>query len=667
MDNIIDADHSLYEMSVDLTVLDHLGINLYSNVAAVITEAVANAWDADATEVRILVDEIRAEGKRIVITDNGIGMSIMDMNGKYLRVGYRRRDLDTATGRVTAKGRPVMGRKGLGKLSLFSIAEEIEVQTRKQDVSHGLRMTIDGIRKSAKANEKYHPVSLPDHAVDIDSGTRITLTHIKRERLGRGIVALRKRLARRFSILGHVHDFMVYVNDIPITVEDREDLRTAQFLWILGDTVIEDASTPNVKERGKLKNKNADWDETWELRGWLGTAKKPKELDNDDSGNLNGIVVFSRGRLFHENILDKLNDGRIFTKYLTGQIEADFMDTDDDEDIATSDRQRIQEDDPRYTKLIQLLKEMLNKVDAEWNQWRSKHAVLETKALNPTFKLWLEQLPEGHQDSALKMVGKLGSVDFDKDEDRKDLLKYGVLAFERMKLRGSVDDFVAMLDDTQGLLRLFNSRDSYEAALYRDIVKSRIEVIRALQSLVNEDQKESALRDHLFDHLWLLDPSWERASGSEQVEKSLKEKGITIDGLTKKQSLGRVDIRYKTYADKHLIVELKKAGRKMKLTELEVQGRGYVDTLRTILVGNHDIPNPNIEVIFVLGQPIDEELSNPERLKDSMRSIAPGSRIVHYDALINGALRSYSNYLEEDAKLKKLDDLLEQIAGSWNQ
>ena len=33
-----------YKMTVDLNILDHLGINLYSNIAAVLTEAVANAW-----------------------------------------------------------------------------------------------------------------------------------------------------------------------------------------------------------------------------------------------------------------------------------------------------------------------------------------------------------------------------------------------------------------------------------------------------------------------------------------------------------------------------------------------------------------------------------------------------------------------------------------------
>ena len=35
-------------MSLSLNVLNHLGINLYSNIPAVLSEIVANSWDADA-------------------------------------------------------------------------------------------------------------------------------------------------------------------------------------------------------------------------------------------------------------------------------------------------------------------------------------------------------------------------------------------------------------------------------------------------------------------------------------------------------------------------------------------------------------------------------------------------------------------------------------------
>ncbi|MBM7331847.1 ATP-binding protein [Agrobacterium sp. S2] len=47
------VEDETYTMTVDLSVLESLGINLYSNAAAVLSELVANAYDADATRVDI--------------------------------------------------------------------------------------------------------------------------------------------------------------------------------------------------------------------------------------------------------------------------------------------------------------------------------------------------------------------------------------------------------------------------------------------------------------------------------------------------------------------------------------------------------------------------------------------------------------------------------------
>lgn len=335
-----------YRMTVDLNVLDHLGINLYSNIAAVLTEAVANAWDADAETVDIKIDP---DGNWIEILDDGIGMSVDDMNGKYLRVGYRRRDEDVEHGKTTAKGRPVMGRKGLGKLSLFSIANIIEVESARDGAAHGLRMTVAGIHDSVQKKEPfYSPESLLAEQITVAKGTRIVLRDIKRQRLGRGTLALRKRLARRFSVIGEAHGCKIDLDGQPITSFDRGDLPMVQFLWQFGNDALDLTPASQLLEQESLPNRFDAWDTAWKVSGWIGTARFPKQLDSEDAGNLNGIVVFARGRLFHENILDKLNDGRLYTKYLTGQIEADFLDADDAPDIATSDRQRVQEDDPRY-------------------------------------------------------------------------------------------------------------------------------------------------------------------------------------------------------------------------------------------------------------------------------------------------------------------------------
>ena len=80
---------SPYHMTLSLNLLNHLGINLYSNVPAVLSEVVANAWDADAEKVVICINKT---GKEIVLTDDGDGMNLDDINRKYLTIGFRRRD-----------------------------------------------------------------------------------------------------------------------------------------------------------------------------------------------------------------------------------------------------------------------------------------------------------------------------------------------------------------------------------------------------------------------------------------------------------------------------------------------------------------------------------------------------------------------------------------------
>lgn len=647
-----------YKMTVDLNVLDHLGINLYSNIAAVLTEAVANAWDADAETVDIKIDP---DGNWVEIVDDGIGMSVDDMNGKYLRVGYRRRDADVENGKTTAKGRPVMGRKGLGKLSLFSIASVIEVESARGGAAHGLRMTVAGISESVKKKEPfYSPEPLPAEQITVSKGTRIVLRDIKRQRLGRGVLALRKRLARRFSVIGEVHGFKINLDGQPITSSDRGDLPMVQFLWQFGEDALDLTPASQLLEQESLPNRSEGWDVGWTVSGWIGTARFPKQLDSEDAGNLNGIVVFARGRLFHENILDKLNDGRLYTKYLTGQIEADFLDADDEPDIATSDRQRVQEDDPRYGQLIAFLKSRLTQVEKRWTEWRKKHEVEKAKENSPALAEWLDTLPEGYKKSAETLIAKLSALPIDDEEDRKLMYRHGILAFERMKLRGSTEEFVASIESADRLLAVLADRDSLEASLYRDIVKSRLEAIHGFQSIIDEEAQERVLQQYLFNHLWLLDPAWERATDSLVMESRLAESGVLTEDMTEKERLGRVDIAYRTNAGKHIIVELKKVERKMKLLELQEQGQTYVDKLKKILLKQGDA-TPNIEVVFVLGKPVDEESTNPERLKSSMTAIAPGSRIVHYDTLIRGAQEAYSAYIEKSKSLDKLEKIVDRI------
>ena len=111
------ADRKLY-LEFHGRVIEHLGIQMYQSPVNAIAELVANAWDADATSVEIELPESVADpSATFVIGDNGIGMDFDECQNLFLAVGRNRRG-DEAEEK-TADGRPVLGRKGIGKFAGF--------------------------------------------------------------------------------------------------------------------------------------------------------------------------------------------------------------------------------------------------------------------------------------------------------------------------------------------------------------------------------------------------------------------------------------------------------------------------------------------------------------------------------------------------------------------
>src|SRR2546428_988955 len=110
-----------FTFAISLSVLDHLGRHLYSSFATVLGEAISNAWDADARNVWIYLDP---DKDGFWIKDDGTGMTAADFQNKFLKIGYSKRKSGKSRSK---KGRPFIGRKGIGKLALLSCAERISV------------------------------------------------------------------------------------------------------------------------------------------------------------------------------------------------------------------------------------------------------------------------------------------------------------------------------------------------------------------------------------------------------------------------------------------------------------------------------------------------------------------------------------------------------------
>src|SRR5882672_9525237 len=103
------SDEQSLTMSFDPNTIEHLGIRMYSTLPPVVAELVANSYDADAQNVSVHLSD--TGDKQIVVTDDGNGMTVDDINNKFLRIGRDRRTEDGS--QTSPGGRLVIGKKGL--------------------------------------------------------------------------------------------------------------------------------------------------------------------------------------------------------------------------------------------------------------------------------------------------------------------------------------------------------------------------------------------------------------------------------------------------------------------------------------------------------------------------------------------------------------------------
>lgn len=648
------SDSPKFTMSISLNALRHLGIGLYSNVPAVLSELVANAWDADSSVVDI---HVRIDDGVIEVIDNGCGMTEEDLNNRFLRVGYQRRE----EGTKTVNGRPVMGRKGIGKLSVFSIARIVEVHTAKAGSAHAFRMDRKEIeaRIGGKDTDVYNPTTITPKIDPNQHGTRLVLREINK-RLTQTVPYLRRRLAWRFSIIGAERGFEVRVNSTPISPADRGIQNKLEFLWYFGDrgeSMAESAGHLHSKERidGSVKvSSSASVTKTYQVSGWIGTVDKPEALDEIN----NAIVLMARGKLVHEDLLPKFSEAGVYADYILGEINADFIDTDED-DIITSGRQSVQEDAPRFKGVVEFVRNTLKTIKNEWTDLRRERGA--QRALNyPTVKEWYERHGPDKRKIAKRLFGKIESLRLPDKNAKKELYKASMLAFEKLALKDTLSrlDPIQTADGFEAIIQLMSGVDEIEAVHYHEVAKGRLAVISKLEELL-PSTKEAVIQGYIFDHLWLLHPSWERAASNKRIEETVgKEFDAVNAGLTDEERRGRIDIRYRTAAGKHIIIELKKYDRRVSANDLMVQLRRYKSALQKCLHNRFPSIPHHIEAISILGSaptPVDE----PKQNENILASI--GARYITYDQLIAEALDSYGDYLRRQAKVSELADIIERL------
>ncbi|WP_421210680.1 ATP-binding protein [Aeromonas enteropelogenes] len=653
-----------FEIKIDYNVLNHLGMSLYSNTPAVLTEIISNAWDADAEKVTI---NIEPSYNNVTIIDDGVGMTEDDVIGKFLNVGYARRDRGFA--KSEKKQRQVMGRKGIGKLAMFSLANEIEVHTKKNGICTAFKIDVNALKNAIKSSVEPYKADRIDFDFSGEHGTKIILRKLTKS-INRTESYLRKRLARRFSIIGSKDKFDVVLNEKPITLEDRDYLKFIQFLWEFGASDQKLKSSCLNATHHEVLDSLIDYDgRKYHVSGYIGTVKLPTQLKAENDITNNAITIMANGRVFEENILSSFDSARIFTSYLVGEVEMDFLDDNELPDMATSSRQQLQQNDPRYEVAKTFIESILNKIDKKWDEWRRIIGSNEIEKETPLLSSWLGELKKGEQQVARRLIGKLNTFRFhgseqEQKETKKEVLKNTLVAFEKARVNNNLSRLDAVDSiQSEAFRDIFVSVDDIEATLFYDITSQRIKVIEQFAKISDENEKEleKAVQNYLYEHLWLLDPSWERATGETVIEQTLTNELRQVDPDSPKGA--RIDIAYKTISGKHIIIEMKRPSIKVDIMDLFMQGEKYVSATQK-WYENHpakcSVPGvaPPIEVIFLLGR--NEFPNKRKEVVDGLLDTI-NAKIMTYRDLIMQSKQAYAEYLQGRDHVSKFRRLIDEI------
>lgn len=195
-----------------------LGRELITDDEVAILEMVKNSFDAGARNVHLYFD-----AEKILVVDNGSGMSIEDIENKWLFVAYSAKRSENADDfRDKAAGRShLAGSKGIGRFSSDRLGATLTLQTRVEGPSaQAHKLIIDWAAFETNDSQKFETVpvkhdpidrlTLPAELKDVESklknGTIIEVTRLRRVWSRDDLVSLKATLSKLINPFGNDAD-----------------------------------------------------------------------------------------------------------------------------------------------------------------------------------------------------------------------------------------------------------------------------------------------------------------------------------------------------------------------------------------------------------------------------------------------------------------------------
>jgi Histidine kinase-, DNA gyrase B-, and HSP90-like ATPase len=552
---LTETDRRQFHLKVLGKTLEHLGVQMYKRRDTAIAELVANCWDAGAENVYIEVPEPSAydrETSRITIRDDGLGMVPDEIQDAYLVVGRDRREF----GPDVVKERPVMGRKGIGKLAGFGIASRMVVLTWRNSRATQFTLNVDALKE--QDNEvKDVPIEGrlgPAPAEHGPSGTVIRLERLKHA-TPINVEALRESLARRFSRTTR-GSMVIHVSGAPL---QEPELDLVHRFPDEGNHVADSIPGPDGGEQA--------------VRYHYAFAKNPIR-----SAELRGFTVYVRGKTAQSPpfffFVEGTASGQHGTKYVTGAVEADFLD-EGDTDLISTDRQEIDWEADEIQPFREWGEKLSRRVLREWAE--RKGETMEAWLLEDSdFRLRIETLDDESQKQVRRFLKTLSKVEGETPNARS-LADALVQAYEFRHFHSVIHEIEATEDDPeqlQALLTHLRDWQVLESRAILEIVKGRLDIVDKFHGMIVGDAPETAPRrgaDNIHDLLagypWLLNPEWQVLAEEKTISKQLRE--WAAEEVEDQDQRLRFDFLALADERRIVVVDIKRPGNAVDLDELQ--------------------------------------------------------------------------------------------------
>lgn len=645
--------------------IEHLGIQMYQKPVAAIAEMISNSWDADANEVKInLPTGTISATSTIVIEDDGIGMTLAECQDKYLVIGRDKRANGGSD--ETPGGRPVLGRKGIGKFAGFGIAKTIEVETRSDangELTH-FKLDIDNLVSddARPITERVDVIAYeaPDDAKKDQGYTKITLTNLK-VRKAFTEAAFAESISRRFLLTQRVADFKVKVNgnelpEIDMAAQGIEfDFPTDYTTEGYGLSLPEGVT---IEEDGWAKETLPSGAEVrWRVYFYKETIKVHE---------LRGIAVYSRGKLAQTPFLFNITggvSGQFGEQHISGQVEADFIDSFDDDVIAT-ERQRINWEHPDLFELEKWGQDRTKELLATWKKLRHQEKVKIIEDRVDGFQDRLARLQPTEQKTIRGALDKLAEADLSEDT----FVEVGssfLTAWDKGKLKELIGKIADMDEMDEGILlsTLVEAR-VLTALSFAESAKTRLLTVAGLKERIDANELENAVRDYIADDAWIISPelttfkketSVNHILGEAAEENKLEE----LEGFQ-----GRVDLVLSS-GRKLVILEFMRPGKAIDKDHVE-RYEWYIRSIKEKIRANTGI---GFNASEVEGYLVADRLESKPIIAQKLEALAAENMLAYdWKTLLAKAVDDWRMYLdsvvEQSPDDQRIQALIEATVGS---